>query len=155
MSINHVRHFYTQFIAPKSTIGKMPKTWVVNIIFCSVPFRFLFGYFFSALLVGFSWDFFIFNVEEWRRESFKKWTLISFKLQKITLFSLMNGMSCTYTARTRSHHCVPHSVCGGERVCVQFKYQCSMFEIWYAWRATANIKCNLFHWHFFLPYHFC
>lgn len=123
----------------------------------SVPILFLFGdsivfstlFFISPRFFIFIMSFFLFfscsisEKNEWMK---KKWTLILFKVQKITLFSLMNGMSCTYTARTNAQSYFV-------RVCVwNSKYQCSMYEIWYAWRASANIKCNLF---YFIGIRFC
>lgn len=88
------------------------------------------------------------NEKKCRKSDSQKWTLISIKLQKITLFSLMYPMSCTYTMN--GMNAVISYVCEWNS---NINVQCSMFEIWYAWRASVNIKCNLFYWQF-LPCHF-
>lgn len=127
--------FILNLLHRKIQLEKRQKHESSIILFCSI---FVFIRFFSlSLLFRFFprdisfliWVFFcllIFNVKKRRRKSFKKWTLILFKLQKITLFWLMNEMICTYIARTRSHHCVPQSV----RVCV--------------WNSNINVQCSKF-----------
>lgn len=119
MSISHVRHLHTQFIASKITIGKMPKTWVVNITFsfhysfCSISF-----YSFSSFFRDF-----------WK--SFKKWTLILFKLQKnyIVLVDEWNELY-VHRTRTRSHHCVWNS---------NINVRCSKFDMLGEQRRILNV----------------
>lgn len=62
------------------------------------------------------------NEKKCRKSDSQKWTLISIKLQKITLFSLMYPMSCTYTMNGMN---------------AVISYVCE-------WNSNINVQCSKF-----------